>query len=153
MRLRMYWNYATRSLARGGQRSLLAIFCVAVGVLAIVALQLVTNAVTASFTSNVQQLNGGDVSVTANTPLTVSDMSYFDQLQRQGTITTYTAAYGVNAQIRTDSAAMRLGVFAVDPARFPLPGGVTFTDPTGASLASVLRGDTVVITSREAQAF
>jgi len=41
MKVRMYWSYATRSLARGGQRTLLAVFCVAVGVLAIVSLQLV----------------------------------------------------------------------------------------------------------------
>ncbi len=44
-RLGLYWSYATRSLGRGGQRTLLAIFCVAVGVLAIVSLQLVGNMV------------------------------------------------------------------------------------------------------------
>ncbi|HKS70335.1 MAG TPA: FtsX-like permease family protein, partial [Ktedonobacterales bacterium] len=153
MKMRMYWNYATRSLARGGQRSLLAIFCVAVGVLAIVSLQLVTNAVTSSFTSNVRQLNGGDLAVTADTPLAASDLSYFDQLQHQGTITAYTAAYSARAQVRTNAAALRIGLYAVDPARFPLPGGVTFTDPVGGSLASVLSGDTVVITSRQAQVF
>ena len=42
---RLYWSYATRSLMRGGQRTLLAIFCVAVGVMAIVSLQLVGNMV------------------------------------------------------------------------------------------------------------
>ncbi|HEU5441740.1 MAG TPA: FtsX-like permease family protein [Ktedonobacterales bacterium] len=153
MKMRMYWNYATRSLARGGQRTVLAISCVAVGVLAIVSLQLVTNAVTASFTGNIRQLNGGDVAVTADTPLTPADLTSFDTLQRQGTITDYTAAYSVRAQVRADAAVLRVGVYAVDPERFPLPGGVTFTSPIGGNLATVLQGDTVVITSRQAQAF
>lgn len=153
MKMGMYWTYATRSLARGGQRTLLAIFCVAVGVLAIVSLQLVTNAVTASFTGNVRQLNGGDVAITADSPLTPADLTAFDTLQRQGTITDYTAAYSVRAQIRTDSATLRVVVYAVDPARFPLPGGVTFTDPVRGNLARVLKGDTVVITTRQAQVF
>ena len=34
MRLALYWSYSTRSLVRGGQRTILAIFCVAVGVMA-----------------------------------------------------------------------------------------------------------------------
>ncbi|HEX6798465.1 MAG TPA: FtsX-like permease family protein [Ktedonobacterales bacterium] len=153
MKMRIYWNYATRSLTRGGQRSLLAIFCVAVGVLAIVSLQLVTNAVTASFTSNVRQLNGGDVAVTTDMPLAASDLSYFDQLQQQGTITGYTASYSVKAQIRTSTAVLRVGLYAVDPAHFPLAGGVTFTEPADGNLASALSGDTVVITSRQAQVF
>jgi len=36
----IYFNYTSRSLMRGGQHTILAIFCVAVGVMAIVALQL-----------------------------------------------------------------------------------------------------------------
>jgi predicted lysophospholipase L1 biosynthesis ABC-type transport system permease subunit len=153
MKTRMYWSYATRSLARGGQRTLLAVFCVAVGVMAIVSLQLVTNAVTANFTGNVRQLNGGDVAMTADTPLRSSDLAYFNQLQQQGTITAYTASYGVQTQIRTGSASLRVQLRAVDPARFPLPGGVTFVDPANGNLASVLGGDTAVITTRQAQVF
>ncbi|MGH2505387.1 MAG: hypothetical protein ACRDID_22985, partial [Ktedonobacterales bacterium] len=75
MKTRMYWRYATRSLTRGGQRSLLAIFCVAVGVMAIVALQLVSNAINVGLTSNVRALNGGDISLTsASAPLTASQL-------------------------------------------------------------------------------
>src|SRR5215469_10752274 len=110
MRLRMYWNYATRSLKTGGQRSLLAIFCVAVGVLAIVSLQLVTNAVTASFTTDVQQLNGGDVAVTGDTPFTTAQLGVFDQLQAQGTLTGYTADDNVRAQVHTSTASLRIAL-------------------------------------------
>jgi putative ABC transport system permease protein len=41
VKISMYLKYPSRSLVRGGQRTLLAIFCVAVGVMAIIALQLV----------------------------------------------------------------------------------------------------------------
>ena len=60
-RLGMYWKYSTRSLVRGGQRTLLAIFCVAVGVMAIVALQLVGNMVNEALTGNIRAGNGGDI--------------------------------------------------------------------------------------------
>ena len=71
MKLRMYWSYATRSQLRGGQRSLLAIFCIAIGVMAIVALQLVSNAINLGLTGNVRALNGGDLAITsASAPLT-----------------------------------------------------------------------------------
>jgi putative ABC transport system permease protein len=92
MKAGLYWNYATRSLVRGGQRTLLAIFCVAIGVLAIVALQLVGNLVNAGLTSNVREGNGGDVSIRNDfAPMQASDLAYFDQLKSQRQITAYTA--------------------------------------------------------------
>src|SRR5215472_5440509 len=95
MRLGMYWRYATRSLRRGGQRTILAIFCVAVGVLAIVGLQLVANMVNASFTTNVRESNGGDISVRTDiNPFNQQDLQVFQRLQRDGTITQYTAMSG-----------------------------------------------------------
>src|SRR5579859_1189662 len=153
MKIRMYWSYATRSLKSGGQRSMLAIFCVAVGVLAIVSLQLVTNAVMSSFTSNVRQLNGGDVAVSFDTPLTSAQATYFDQLRADGSITEYTASAQVAAQVRTSSAALRVTLRAVDPARFPLPGGLVFGTPSDGTLAALLQGNTVVITASQAATF
>ena len=92
MKTSMYFNYTSRSLLRGGQRTVLAVFCVAVGVMAIVALQLVGFMLQNSFTANVRDTNGGDVAVTAqNVPLSESDLSFFAQLKRNGTITKYPA--------------------------------------------------------------
>ena len=53
MKLGLYWSYATRSLIRGGQRTVLAVFCVAVGVMAIVALQLVGLSVNQALVGNI----------------------------------------------------------------------------------------------------
>src|SRR6059036_3012054 len=65
MKASMYFNYTSRSLLRGGQRTMLAVFCVAVGVMAIVALQLVGSMLQNSLTSSTRDTNGGDIAVTA----------------------------------------------------------------------------------------
>ena len=92
MKTSLYFNYTTRSLIRGGQRTVLAVFCVAVGVMAIVALQLVGLMINNALTSNVRDANGGDVAVSSQTrPFTPDDLSYFSQLKNNGTITSYTA--------------------------------------------------------------
>lgn len=61
MKIGLYWSYSTRSLIRGGQRTVLAIFCVAVGVMAIVALQLVGLSVNQALLGNIIESNGGDI--------------------------------------------------------------------------------------------
>ena len=122
-KLGMYWAYATRSLQRGGQRSLLAIFCVAVGVMAIVALQLVSDAINTGLTGNVRALNGGDLAITSNSaPLTASQVKYFDSLRAQGTITAYSAVDTTTGQTRAGNGWRFFQVNAVNPSNFPLEG-------------------------------
>jgi predicted lysophospholipase L1 biosynthesis ABC-type transport system permease subunit len=144
----MYWKYATRSLIRGGQRTLLAIFCVAVGVMAIVALQLVGNMVNEALTGNVREGNGGDLSVrTTVTPLTAQQVGIFDQLKANGTLTDYTAIVSQQATTRDANGQQQFySVNAVDPATFPLAGAPVFTDPSDGSLSGLLHDDTVVVT-------
>src|SRR6185312_867381 len=99
MKLGLYWSYATRSLIRGGQRTLLAVFCVAVGVMAIVALQLVGDMVNNGLSLNVRQGNGGDVSVRSDiVPISGQQLKSFDTLKSQGVITEFTAVNSGQAQ-------------------------------------------------------
>src|SRR2546421_7923632 len=82
MKASMYFNYTSRSLLRGGQRTMLAVFCVAGGVMAIVALQLVCSMLQSSLTTNTRDTNGGDIAVTAQrVPLKASDLAFFAQLK------------------------------------------------------------------------
>ncbi|MGZ3662961.1 MAG: ABC transporter permease [Ktedonobacterales bacterium] len=148
-RLVMYWKYATRSLLRGGQRTLLAIFCVAVGVLAIVALQLVGNMVNNALTGNIREGNGGDIAVTSDiTPFTSDQLPTFDQLTSQGTLTSYTAVVRQRADSK-DALGQRqfYTLYAIDPTTFPQAGTPVFTDPSDGSFSSLLSGDTVVVTN------
>src|SRR6476660_7555873 len=119
----MYFNYTTRSLLRGGQRTLLAIFCVAVGVMAIVALQLVGLMINTAFNSNIRDANGGDIAVRSqNQPFTQDDLSFFDQLKKTGIIHNYTPV--INAQGSTgtntnNSLRESFTIRVIDPKNYP----------------------------------
>jgi putative ABC transport system permease protein len=147
MKTSMYFNYTSRSLLRGGQRTVLAVFCVAVGVMAIVALQLVGLMINNALTSNVRDANGGDVAVTSNTkPFTPGDLGFFNQLKSSGTITSYTALANSNGST-SNSASITSGfsVKAVDPGSFPIVTPPTFTDPANGSISSLLTGNGVIV--------
>jgi len=147
MKASMYFNYTSRSLLRGGQRTVLAVFCVAVGVMAIVALQLVGLMINNALTSNVRDANGGDVAITSNTrPFTPADLGFFTQLKNNGTITSYTAL--TTAQGSMSNAASVTNSFtvqAVDPANFPIVTPPTFVNPSNGSISGLLTGNGVII--------
>lgn len=153
MKLGLYWRYATRSLGRGGQRTVLAIFCVAVGVMAIVSLQLVGDMVNQGLTGNVREGNGGDISVRSDlTPLRQDQLSVFDQLKSSGSITQYTAVSGHSAQApAADGTTAFFNLRAVNPSEFPLVGSPSFNDPSDGSLTTALSGTDLVITSNLAK--
>jgi predicted lysophospholipase L1 biosynthesis ABC-type transport system permease subunit len=154
MKAGFYGAYAWRSLARGGQRTVFAIFCVAVGVLAIVALQLVGAMFNDTITGNIRDLNGGDLAVHIEGGLggiTQAQLSYFDQLKAKGSITAYTPVAVDGADAGTTNGLERFGIFAVDPAHFPLDGAPQFIQPANESMNSLINGNTVVLTNALAQ--
>ena len=79
--------------------------------------------------------------------MTQAQLACFDQLQTQGQIARYTAFSVHSAQGRTANGTTipYLDVLVVDPARFPLDGGITFLTPQGGSIASLVQGQTVVV--------
>jgi putative ABC transport system permease protein len=146
-RVKLYWTYATRSLRRGGQRTLLAIFCIAVGVMAIVSLELVGNMVNTALTGNVRAGNGGDISVRNDiTPFNANQLGTFASLQADGTLSQYTAVVDeqVHAQVKGQPQAFLM--IAADPAVFPLGGQPDFSDPSNGTISSTVSGTTVVVT-------
>jgi putative ABC transport system permease protein len=147
MKASMYFNYTSRSLLRGGQRTILAIFCVAVGVMAIVSLQLVGQMINSALTGNVRDANGGDLQVTSRTaPFKQSDLSYFTQLKNNGTITDFTPV--INSSATTGAAATLGSSFElriVNPSTYPVVTPPTFVSPSNGSLSSLLKNDQVVV--------
>lgn len=148
MKTSLYFSYPIRALLRGGQRTILAIFCVAVGVMAVVALQLVGNMLQSSLTTNVRDLNGGDISVTSSgVPLTSSDLAFFAQLKSAGTITSYTAvAQATGTLSATAPSTQTFNVEAVDPANFPISSAPAFVQPDNATVSGLLTNDQVIVT-------
>ncbi|HEU4784749.1 MAG TPA: FtsX-like permease family protein [Ktedonobacterales bacterium] len=136
----MYWRYATRSLGRGGQHTLFAIFCVAVGVMVIVALQLVGLMVNAALTGNIRAFNGGDLAVHSETGIGEGQLAYFAQLQSEGTITAYSPAIIDEATTPSGGSLQRVSFWAIDPATFPLAGSMPVITPSGGDTATLLQG-------------
>ncbi len=148
MKASMYFNYTSRSLLRGGQRTILAVFCVAVGVMAIVALQLVGYMLQSSLTSNTRDTNGGDIAVTAQSvPLKESDLSFFAKLKSDGTITNYTAVITANGALSAAASSFQFfSVEAVDPNNYPVVSPPTFVTPSNGNVSSLLTHNQVIVT-------
>jgi putative ABC transport system permease protein len=143
MKIRLYFSYTWRSLMRGGQRTLLAIFCVAVGVMAIVALELAGSMVGLALTANVRALNGGDIAVTrgdGGVGFSQQDLRYFQGLEQQGKIAGYTAISSVAATVTVPDTSKHAiaGLRAVDPANYPLYGQPTFLHPSSGNFGKAL---------------
>src|SRR2546425_10356225 len=145
MKASMYFNYTSRSLLRGGQRTLLAVFCVAVGVMAIVALQLVGFMLQSSLTTNTRDTNGGDIAVTAQSvPLKASDLSFFAQLKSDGTITNYTAVTRANGSLSAAASSFQsFSVKAAEPKNHPVVSQPTSATPTNSSISTLLTNNQV----------
>ena len=149
-KLGLYARYATRSLRRGGQRTVLGVFCIAVGVMAVVALRLAGDMISASLISNVRAANGGDVSLVSTAiPLTPGDLSTFTRLQQQGEIQRFVALGVERSALRRDGGKTgATSLYVLDnPALYPLAGSPGFAAPPDATYASALGGaNTVVLT-------
>jgi predicted lysophospholipase L1 biosynthesis ABC-type transport system permease subunit len=150
MKAGLYGRYATRALRREGLRTVLAVLCVAIGVMAIVALQLVGNMVDFSLTGNVRSLNGGDLDI-SGVILRANQLSYFQQLQADGTLASYTAVSSNQGSAQSPHPVSRFNVLLVDPAHYPLAGAPTFDAPHGGRLSAILDATTVVLTHSLAQ--
>ncbi len=149
MKLGLYWTYATRSLARGGQRTILALFCVAVGVMAIVALQLVGLSVNQALLGNIIEANGGDIRLNADlAPLRQRDLAFFDQLKQQGRITDYATAYDPGGSITLPTGGEESFAFIAVSNNFPLVGQANFIAPShDLQIQDIVKGNNVAMSS------
>jgi putative ABC transport system permease protein len=150
---RFYGHYALRNLWREGQRSAFALFCVAAGVAAIVALQILGLALGEALTGNAQAGNRGDVAAILGGDefFTPEQMAAFEQLVERGAATGLTLRYRTQelpfSRLESEGAGKGLLVesFLVDPAAYPFYGQIEALDPSGASLADLLAGPQDVV--------
>ena len=149
MRLGLYWSYATRSLIRGGRRTVLAIFCIAVGVMAIVALQLVGLSVNQALLGNIIEANGGDIRLNSEiAPLRLPDRVFFDKLKQQRRITDYAASYDPGGSITQPTGEEETFSFIAVSHNFPLVGQANFVAPShNLQIQNVVTGNNVAMSS------
>lgn len=155
MKLSMYFKYTSRALLRGGQRTFLAVFCVTVGVMAVVALQLVGFMLQNSLSTSARIANGGDIAVIAQgAPLKAGDLTFFSRLKDAGTITGYTAISSASATLHNESSSVQaFNLEAVDPNLFPLVSQPAFVAPTNGTLAQLLMNNQAVVTQNFLSAY
>ncbi len=153
MRLAVTLRYTIRSLRRGGERTGLAVFCIGVGVMAIVSLQLASAMVSGSVTSTVRQANGGDLSVVSiAVPLQASQLQLFRRLHAQGLLTRWTAVAEAQATVTTPAGRVaQVVVNGVVPASFPLTGPIALASGARAGFRTLMgRPATTVLDSSSA---
>lgn len=150
MKAAFFVIYPLRSLRRGGGSTRLAILCIAVGVIAVVAIQSIGLMATNSYVNNSRTANGGDISVQVadrNAPITRSNLAVFEQLKSEHTIQDYTPVNMELGAIGVQPApANGLLVQIVDPQHFPLVSAPTFVSPASGSLKALLTENQVVVT-------
>ncbi|HSK19912.1 MAG TPA: FtsX-like permease family protein [Longimicrobiales bacterium] len=150
MSMRFLGGYALRSLRRGGQRSLLAVVCIAFGVLALVAMQLLANVVGRATNVEPHLKVGGDLAIRgAAGSLTTQDSARLAEFVRNGALTNVTMFSGGLAGMVRSSGSGRVQfvgrTLGVDPATFPLVGEVRLSDG-GTFGAAVARPGSIVLT-------
>ncbi len=161
MKASMYFNYPSRSLLRGGQRTLLAIFCVAVGVMAIVAMQLAGYMLQSSLSSNTRDTNGGDISITAQSaPLKASDLYLLCPTQKRrhnhqlygchqsnGSLNaTTTISVNGPGPVRAAGSPQSFSINAINPNNYPIVSLPTFVTPKNGKIATLLTKNQVIVT-------
>ena len=154
-----YTRYALRALGRGGQRTLLALVCVAFGVLSLVAMQLLAGMVHATVVVDARAAIGGDAVVSPQGPegaqvFTSADLATLTGMQARGVLT------GVCTMAAQDFRALQPpaggGVYllsqqptGLDPAHCPLAGTAPVAAPAGMSLAAALAAPAGAVLTRD----
>ncbi|GHO82444.1 ABC transporter permease [Dictyobacter formicarum] len=151
MKAPIYLSYPVRSLLRGGSYPLLAAFCIAVGVMTVVAIQFVGSMALHTYSQDPRGVLGGDIALTqggSGVTITQKDLSFLEQLKSAGTILNYTPVNLEQGSINhADSALNVVDVQVVDPNTFPLvPSSTTFLTPAHGNFATLLTGNQVVVT-------
>ena len=145
--------YAWRNLQRGGRRSLFAAFCVAVGVAAVVGMQLLALNISASVNKAPKQANGGDISVEPiSNAFQRSEIAAVAALKRRGVIVDYTLTLnaqrnGLGVKATAGDLTTLISVRGIQTQNYPLYGTFDAVLPK-AAVDSLLKAPTdAVITS------
>lgn len=143
--MRFYLRYALRALRRSGQRTVLVILSVAFGVMALVAMQLLSNVINDALLGDPRLMRGGDLIVdheTADSYLSETDLDQLATLQASGRIEAYTLyARSFNMVIKPENGSKTgfvMYAHGVEPDVYPLIGKVTMRAPRDANLAATI---------------
>ncbi len=167
--LRFYIEHSLHDLTRNGRRTLFALFCVAAGVAAIVALRTLALSIGDTLTENIARTNHGDILVSARNTRDAIQVSAISGTggtrafspQSLDAINTWAKKNGVqvtsaitdvNIQVAglSGSSVGRpqfISSLVIDPKTYPFYGPVVALDPPGVPLSKLFTGGNDVVIS------
>lgn len=157
--LRFFLQHSLRDMWRNRSRTMFALVCVATGVAAVVALRTISLMVRDELTTNLAELNRGDIRLYASRgvpelvelspqgePIFNRDtVSLIREWAAREDVDVSEARMGSLAQIRRvsggeiDAVGAILALY-IDPETYPFYNTITLNEPSGAALAQVLGG-------------
>ena len=146
---------AFTQLRRGGQRNLVAFFCVAFGVMSLVAMTTLSKSIEKMLVLKPYELIGGDLTVDKDGEESISmeEEQGFKKLLADGVIDSYTIIdYYTSLGFRlTDSAEMIFPAVSmgIDSDKYPLSGNLAFVEPKDAELFGILKAEGDLIITRD----
>jgi len=147
--------YAWRNLRRGGSRSLFAAFCVAVGVAAVVGMQMLALNISAAVDKAPKQANGGDIAVDPITSaFQAPALARVEALRRRGVIADYTTILnagrgGFNVKATYGDRTTLISARGIDPTKYPLYGEFIAAQPANTPVRTLLHGPYDAVITRD----
>jgi putative ABC transport system permease protein len=148
-----FLRLAIHNLRRGGQRILVALLCIAFGVMALVAMNMLAKSIQTAVDMPPAQLIGGDISMgrQAEDHIRSEDIAQLESLRQSGQISRYTLIAFNSSSIMFHTAGTGEMHFAgtgmgVEPLKYPLAGSLAIGEPGSVGLPTLLQriGDVVV---------
>lgn len=151
--LRSILQIAVRNILSSGSRGIVAMLCIGFGVMSLVSMSLLADAIGTTITIDPRLQVGADMSVTRASEdfILPEHAAQLKALQQQGVIEDYTLfAIAYSLMFRSDAdPTARYGFtgVGVDSAKYPLLGKMTMADPSQGEFAELLaQPDTVLVT-------
>ncbi len=165
-----YVRHASRDMTRNGRRTAFALFCIAAGVAAIVALRSLSLMIGDSLAMNIAGANHGDLSVSpafnlraptenltqndGRTALSPDIVAAIRSWAEQNGVQLTEVVSDANIQVAPLDNQQNVGrpqlisSFVIDPAVYPYYGPVLAVDPPGAPLSKLFTGGNDVVISK-----
>jgi putative ABC transport system permease protein len=141
------------NLRRGGQRVIVALLCIAFGIMVLVSMSMIAKSIESTLLVEPAQLLGGDLSMGRETEDTIlpEHVDQLKALQQSGEISQYTLIAFNNTSIMFHAAGSGEMHFVgngmgIEPDKYPLAGTLDIGEPGSTGLPTLLRqvGDVII---------
>lgn len=150
MKILFFLRYAINGLKRGGQRVIIATLAVAFGVMSLIAMADIANAIERTLNTSPRVKFGGDLRLTSSDALSLETL---DLLENEGVIDTYSQVeMRYYLLMRTEESGRANFVqysVGIDPASYPLEGDFVINAAESTPLADLLLNPGDVLVTRD----